>query len=101
MIRVPLSSIGSLVAAEVLAGRVRIHWTLGLGSNEGPRFGPRRVFPGLSPMGVGATVLGAHWGAGTYRHSGIVALALSLSTHTVLGPLSVLFARRPGRFRAK
>jgi hypothetical protein len=87
-----LSVLGSLVAAAMLPDRVRIHWTLGLGSYYGPEFAPTVLVLAVFPVVVGATALGAYWGAGRLSHSDEFATLRPFYVVTVLGTLTALLA---------
>ena len=87
-----LSVLGSIVAAGLLPDRVRIHWTLGLGSYYGPEFAPTGFVLAMFPVVVGATALAAYWGAGKLRHADEFATLRPFYVVAVLGMLTALLA---------
>lgn len=87
-----LSVLGSLVATGLLPDRVRIHWTLGLGSYYGPEFAPTGFVLTVFPVVVGATALGAYWAANRLCHADEFATLRPFYVVAVLGTLTALLA---------
>ena len=85
-----LSTVGSVVASGMLPARVRIHWTLGLGSYYGPEFAPTLLVLTAFPVVIAATAFGACWVAARGRHTDKFATLRPFYVVAVFGTLIAL-----------
>lgn len=85
-----MSAVESTVAYGVLPDRMRIHWTLGMGTYYGPETAPTVLVLAAFPALITSIALGAYWIAGRLRSSEAFAAVRPYYVFAVLGTVAII-----------
>lgn len=80
----------SVVGYGVLPGRLRIHWTAGMGPYYGPEFAPSLLVLALFPALVAGIAVGAYWLAAWLHRFEEFGAVRPYYVASVLGTLAIL-----------